>query len=331
VREITTDIAIDLLKLGQLDAVLQTTVAPNSTIAGVVNKNTEIGLLGLDLPLLEQLVKDGSYVETSLQSSAYPGLVKGVYAAGVQTFLLTALPQGGEGSQKVELMARILREEQQGIELNLREEVLDQKGKPTEPFVLTLVGSPISSQWWDVVHSSALGFLVQPGYPRRGEVLQMCEVLGAILSLSVVVLLMERRRRLTPRSTSCILFSLACVLVWAVGALWLQSVEGDISQEFVNLTSAGISLGQTVLLHFGLPLKPAVPTTRNGQLIMDVFSWLGTLLLGGHFLPSFKWLWCKRFEGRLEELEGEVLRHAHAGAAQGFARRNHARSVAQAV
>jgi TRAP-type uncharacterized transport system substrate-binding protein len=333
-REINTEAALDLLRLGELDAVLQTTVAPNAAIAGVVNKDTEISLLGLDLPLLEKLVNDGSYVETSLQSSAYPGLTKGVYAVGVQTFLLTALSKKAEGGQKVELMARILREEQPAIEQNLREEVLQEKSSPAEPFALTLLGSPISSQVVEFVHSSAGSFLVKPGYPRRGEVLHMCEVLAAILTLGAVVLVMERRRRLAPRTTSCILFSLACMLVWAVGALWLQSVEGDITQDFVDLTSAGASLGRTVLLHFGLPLKPAVPTTRNGQLIMDIFSWLGTLLLGGHFLPSFKWLWHKRFASPLEELEGEILhRPAHAAtdsSSQVFTRRKHAGNLALA-
>lgn len=312
VREISTDIAMDLLQLGELDAALQTTVAPNSAIAGVVNKDTEIGLLGLDLPLLEQLVSDGSYVETSLQSSAYPGLSKGVYAVGVQTLLLTALPEQGKGGQKVELLARILREEQWAIERNLRGELLDARGRPSEPFVLTLVGSPINRQLVDVVHRSALGFLVSPGYPRRGEVLQMGEVLAAILALAGVAVVMERRRRLAPRTTSCILFSLGCMLLWALGALWLQSIEGEISQDFVSLFRSAISLFETVLAHLHLPLNPPLPTTRHGQEVMDVVSWLGTLLLGSHLLPLGKRLWRKRFESRLEELEGEILhRPAH--------------------
>lgn len=357
VREINMAMATDLLRLGALKAVLQTTAAPNAAIAGALDGQAEISLLALQLPLMEKLIADGSYVETSLQPNAYSSLKNGVYAVGVQTYLLTGLSDTGEQGQKVRLMARILREDQAAIEKeleaklrearkgtvrdernalqaqakalqqaaqaqNFQEQVLEDQARaltvlaqslnensiPLAPSALVLLGRPVSSQLQDVVHDAAKNFLAFKsendfsifGELRRGELLQICELVAIIVALGLGVVAMERRRWLGRRLTSCALFSLMCALIWVLGAIYLQGVEGDMTQDFVSLTSAGRSLGETVLAHFRLPLNPPIPTTREGQLIMNIFSWLGAFLVGSYVLPYVKWLWRKRFEGLAE-------------------------------
>ncbi len=309
-QEMDLPIAKELLRLGALDAVMQTIATPNPAIAGSLNGRTEISLLGLDLPLMERLVADGSYVETSLQPKAYPSLKESIYAVGVQAYLVTGLPDGDHREPKVELMARILSENQDDIEKNLRKRLESDraknesyKGIPLEPYAMTLLGRPISSQLESVVHDSARDFLAfrspndVPLYAslRRGELAQICGIVGAILVLVAGTLFMKRR--LGRRLTSWALFSLACAFVWLVGAICLQTVEGDLTQDFVNLIAAGTSLGETVLSHLQVPLSPPVPTTRDGQFIMKIFSWLGALLLGSYVLPYAKWVWHKRLEG----------------------------------
>lgn len=309
-KEIDLSMAKELLKLGALDAVIQTIAAPNPTIARALHGHREISLLGLDLSLMERLVADGSYVETSLQRNAYSSLKTGVYAVGVQTYLVTGLPEGDHQAQKVELMARILSERQDDLEKKLRKRLESEWAKdgsptdiPLEPYAMTLLGLPISSPLQSMVHNSARDFLAfrsQDDFAvsaslRRGELQQICGVVGAILVLAAGTLVMKRR--LGRRMTSYVLFSLVCALVWLLGAICLQAVEGDMTQEFVNLTAAGLSLGETILSHLQVPLSPPVPTTRDGQFIMKLFSWLGALLLGGYILPYAKWAWHERFEG----------------------------------
>jgi TRAP-type uncharacterized transport system substrate-binding protein len=370
VREITNSIAMDLLRLGALDAVFQTTVAPNASVAHALEQKTELSLLGLDLSLVEKLVEDGSYVETSLQHSTYPSLEDGVYTVGVQTYLLTRLRKKDDAdSRKVESMARILRANQADIErelqgiveddrahevkndaealkreaavlrkeakaaresnrtvkdqvqaledraqiledqaqaLELRAHALESKPEarneiPAEPFALTLLGSPISSDVLDYVNGSANQFLVQPGRPHRGELLRIGIVLVAFSMLLACVLISERKEQLRPWAASGILFLLACVFVATVGAFWLQAVEGDITQDFVSFRSAVLSLGETVIANLHVPLKPPVPTTRHGQRVMEVFSWLEALLVGSYLLPFAKGLRRNRSASPAEE------------------------------
>lgn len=280
VRNIDTHMALDLLAAGELDAVFQTTVAPNSGIAALVKKPSEISLLGIDWPMVEKLVADGSYVETSLQPSAYPDLDKGVYTVAVQTLLLSNLSDSKDDQFKVEAIARLLHDDRAAIENELRRLIPEADGSPTEPFALTLLGSPLKPQLSPYVHPSAGPFLVPPGNLRRGELTQMFVVIVSTLIFCAVFLAVEKKRRLSRRQTATVLLSAAFVLTWVVGAILLQGAEGDITQEFVSLVAAGKAIGLTVISHSHLPVKPPLPTTRSGQLDMDVVSWLMTLLVG---------------------------------------------------
>jgi TRAP-type uncharacterized transport system substrate-binding protein len=133
-RDISLPMAFDLLRAGELDAVFQTTAAPDSRIGGLVN-STEVRFLGLEWPMVERLDADGSYIETSLQKTAYPVLGEGVYTVGVQTLMLTSLKP--DQNQKVETLARFLRDEQDAIQFEL------QKTDHQWPTALTLIGTPL--------------------------------------------------------------------------------------------------------------------------------------------------------------------------------------------
>ena len=278
-REVNFGMALDLLRLGDLDAVFQSTVAPESRIRKLVS-TTEVGFLGIDWPIVNKLSNNGTYVQTSLQRTAYPVIQQGVYTVGVQGLLLTGLGLTGEDARKVETIARFLRDRQPEIEAQLSN--LD----GNEQTVLTLLGTPLSDQLKQFVHDSARPFLVF-GRLRPRTLVQLCLLAVGIFVLGAVGLLLERGRRFTAY-TPVILFLLAFIFLWACGATWLQAVEGEVSQDFASLPSAAWSLGSTVLAHFGLPTDPAVPTTSNGHNVMKIFSWIGVLLVGSLVLPPLK-------------------------------------------
>lgn len=276
-REVNFEMALDLLRLGDLDAVFQSTVAPESRISKLVS-DTEVRFLDIDWPIVNKLGNDGTYIQTSLQRTAYPVLQQGVYTVGVQGLLLTGLSLAGEDARKVETMARFLRDRQPEIEAKLSDK--DQS-------TLTLLGAPLGEQLSPYVHNSARPFLVL-GHLRPRTLLQLCLLAFGIFVLGTIGLLLERGRRFTGYNAPMILFALAFIFLWACGATWLQAVEGDISQDFASLPSAAGSLGSTVLNHFGLPTHPAEPTTSSGQNVMKIFSWIGVLLVGSLVLPPLK-------------------------------------------
>jgi TRAP transporter TAXI family solute receptor len=75
---LTFEEALKRLRSGELDAVFRTAVAPTKEIADTLsNKNLEIRLLGLDESTMDLLVRNGMYIETSLQKMDYPQLKAG--------------------------------------------------------------------------------------------------------------------------------------------------------------------------------------------------------------------------------------------------------------
>jgi TRAP transporter TAXI family solute receptor len=85
--------AVNRLKTWKLDAIFQTEVAPAKDIADALSEpRSEIRLLGFDWSSVELLVKNGMYIETSLQKTEYPQLDGGIYTVGVEALLLTRSP-----------------------------------------------------------------------------------------------------------------------------------------------------------------------------------------------------------------------------------------------
>jgi hypothetical protein len=64
IRQLNLELAGDLLELRQLDLAFTTAVTPSGQFVTLFNE-TRIRPLGMERPLIERLVEDGSYVETS--------------------------------------------------------------------------------------------------------------------------------------------------------------------------------------------------------------------------------------------------------------------------
>jgi hypothetical protein len=229
--------AMDLLMAGELDAIFQTTVAPERNIATLLQKPSEITLLGVDWSMVEKLVSDDSYVQTSIQPSAYPDLRSGVYTVAVQTLLVTN--QTDSSNETVSRMVEVLRDERQTIEDELSHATALDPRSPVEPFTLTLLDSPLKPQISPYVHEGAREFLVPPGHLRRGVATQIAIVISGSMVFLSVFLALRRKHKLSRRQTFVVLDLAVCQLVWFVGASLLQATDGDIAQEFATLVAAG--------------------------------------------------------------------------------------------
>jgi TRAP-type uncharacterized transport system substrate-binding protein len=308
-REIDSAMAMELLRQGELDAVFQVSVAPNSALEKVINQKTEVSLMSIDWPMVEKLVEDGSYVETSLQPSEYRALDHGVYTVGVQTLMLTRLGASATDQKKVAMIAQLLHDEEERIESELgiaEKKIAADNGSGASsqlavaPNILTLLGSPVNQRLWPYIHQAADPYLVKSGI-RHQALVEVLILLGLLVIVSGTALVMEWGRHFAAYYPARVLLVTACVLVWAIGAVWLQAVEGDISQDYSCFHEAGISLALSVIHHFGLPVDAPPATTRSGQFALEVFSWLGVLLVGGFCIPFVKWIWQQGIQPRLVE------------------------------
>src|SRR5262249_44179155 len=159
----------------------------------------------------------------SLQSQAYPVLEHGLYTIGVQTLLLTGLGETGADDEKVKIVAQLLRNRQDAIENKMKE-------YPNWPSALTLVGATLRKEQPGVMHKSAQPYIVT-GRLRPATWWQLLSLASAILMVAIVGLTLERGRRIAARYTSKIIFLLVCGLLWAIAAIWLQALEGDINED----------------------------------------------------------------------------------------------------
>ncbi len=280
--------AMKLLELGELDAVFQSTVARNPIVYDLM-KDSEVSLLGLDWPAVESLEKDGSYVETSLQKNVYPELDHGVFTAGIQTFLVTRLGDTPEDQAKVSAVARLLSEQQPAIEEGITKRDPDyiNGNHSLAPFRLILVGSPIKDYLVKQgrVHPAASEFLIRPGHLRSKTINLLWILTVTIVVVGGTAIFLERKQWLARYHRTGILVTLAFVLFWALAAVWLQALEGDVTQDYSSLSGSAVSFAKTVASHFKLPIQGPTPTTRAGQTALDIFSWLGVFLVATFLLP----------------------------------------------
>ena len=308
-RDVTYTMALHLLALGELDAVFQTTVATSHTIADLMNK-TEITLLGMDWPTVGKLVeendtsKNGSYVETSFQKRSYPALSQSIYVVGVQTYLLAGPGRKDEKHQaeKVLALARLLYKQQETIENSMRGPGTNGGKTQAEPFRLTLLGSPLKHQLCDPINhinAQAIQFLVKPGHLRRGTKRALWTLVSGVFVLAGATLLLGRKRKFMATYRRWMLLVLALLFLWGLAAIWLQTVEGDITQDFSSLSDSASAFARNVLSQLQLPVSAPEPSTQAGQRALRIFTWLGALLVGTFFLPIIKQVWVGDFMARL--------------------------------
>jgi TRAP-type uncharacterized transport system substrate-binding protein len=308
-RDVTYTMALHLLALGELDAVFQTTVATSQTIADLMNR-TEITLLGLDWPTVGKLVeendtsKNGSYVETSFQKRSYPALSQSIYVVGVQTYLLAGPGRKDEKHQaeKVLALARLLYKQQETIENSMRGKGASGGKIQAEPFRLTLLGSPLKHQLCDPINhinAQAMQFLVKPGHLRHGTRRALWTLVSGVFILAGATLWLGRKRKFMATYRRWMLLVLALIFLWGVAAIWLQTVEGDITQDFSSLSDSASAFARNVLSQLQLPVSAPEPSTQAGQRALRIFTWLGALLVGTFFLPIIKQVWVGDFMARL--------------------------------
>ena len=303
---ITFKEAVDLLRNGDLDAVFQTEVAPTKRIEDILsNRDLEIRLLGFDLPSVELLVKNGMYVETSLQKIDYPQLDAGIYTVGVAALLVTR--EGVDGDD-IATLAQILRDNRDDLETHLQRTLLgdyeanfDPNGESLlsgnvasqliEPSTLTLLGSRVAQGLSDRVQLNARQYLWTWPIPREAAI-RILILLAALILVCAIGFLHPRGRQLMSRNTRVILLVVGCVIAWMIGGAWLQVVEGGLNQHFNTLRASCFSLAENVAAK--LPIfffTPPVPTTREGATIITWFTGIGVLLFTGFIFPLLKKLW----------------------------------------
>lgn len=280
--------AMKLLQLGELDAVFETTVARNPIVFDLM-KETEVSLLGLDWPEVERLEEDGSYVETSLQRNVYPALDHGIFTVGIQTLLVTRLGETPEDQAKVAAVARLLSEQLASIEKGITQRDPDYGKFPMATFRLILVGSPVKRYLMQAnhlhIHPAALSFLIKPGHLRKKTEHLLWIIAVTILICGGAAIVLERKQWLARYHRTGILVTLSLILFWMLAAVWLQAVEGDVTQDYSSLSGSAASFFKNVASHFELPVQGPPPTTRAGQTALDIFSWLGVALVATFLLP----------------------------------------------
>lgn len=303
---ITFDQAVARLRTGDLDAVFQTEVAPTKRVADVLsNRDLEIRLLPFSLDSIDLLVKNGMYVESSIQQIDYPQVRGGIYTVGVEALLVAR--RGVDGDDIVTL-ARMLRDNPDDLELHLQqilagdyEATSDPMGESPvsqkalsgliDPSSMTLIGTQVPAPLLDHVDLNARNYLWK--WPIRKEAaLRIMGLSALLLVVCIVGLVHPGGRRLAGKNAKLIILTVACLVGWLVGGTWLQAVEGGLNQHFTTLTKSCLALAENVGAKVQLPFSPLpTPITREGTTIMTWFSWLGFLMLTSFAYPLAKKTW----------------------------------------
>ncbi len=285
-----------------LDAIIQTRVAPSRAIQNAL-KNSEIQMLGIDWATVERMTRDGIYRETSIQESEYPSVGTAVYSIGVPALLLT---RSGTDADAVRAMAELIEDHQDDIEHHLERNLLAEGGgrgdadsdAPTMvdgevigPTKLTLVGSKVSESIRAYVDPEAKAYL-WPWSIRRGTFIRLAVLFIALMAVGVFLRLHSCGRSLVSGYFRELLFVFGGVLGWAIAAMWLQAIEGDLNEHFTTLWASALSLGENVLAKLPLQFSFApTPTTRNGAALVSTFSYIVASLATIYMLPWLTKAW----------------------------------------
>ena len=309
--DLTFDEAKKRLRSGELDAVFRTAVAPNREVAETLaDKNLEIRLLGLDAASMDVLVKNGMYIETSLQRMDYRELRTGLFTVGVQALLVV---REGVDGDAIATVADLLEDGQSDLETHLGrvlagayEETIDPNldspapaqaaAKVIEPSSLTLLGTKLPGPLMDFVDANATEYLWT--WPIRREAAIRIVVLLVLLAACTGVLLHPRGRKRAGRFVRLIAWVMALAFIWMICAAWLQAVEGGLNQNFTTLPNASWAMAQNLAAKLQLPINAPTPTTRQGTTIVNWFTAVCVLLVTTFAYPWLKKLWQRMQTGK---------------------------------
>jgi TRAP transporter TAXI family solute receptor len=295
--------ALVYLRSGEeLDAIIQTRVAPARLIQKAL-KDSEIQLIGIDWDTVQRMTRDGIYRETSIQESEYPSIGAAVFSIGVPAFLLT---RSKTDADAVRAMAELIEDQQDDIEHHLQRNLQADgggrgdadsdapamiDGEIVGPTKLTLVGSKVPESVRTYVDPEAKAYL-WPWSIRRGTFIRLAILFLALMAVVVFLRVHSCGRSLVDGYLRELLFVLGGVLAWAIAAMWLQAIEGDLNEHFTTLWASALSLGENVLAKLPLQFSFApTPTTRNGAALVSTFSYLVASLATIYMLPRITKAW----------------------------------------
>lgn len=306
--DLTFEEAKKRLRSGELDAVFRTSVAPNREVAETLaDKNLEIRLLGLDVSAMDVLVKNGMYIETSLQRMDYRELPTGLFTVGVEALLVVREGVDGDDIATVADLLQdnpIYLERRLGLVLasaydpsidpNVDSRVPPQvAAKVIAPSSQTLLGTKLPEPLMGFVDANAAEFLWR--WPIRREAAIRILVLVVLLAACTGLLLHPWGRRRAGRFVRLIAWVMALAFSWMIGAAWLQAVEGELNQNFTTLGSASWAMAQNLVGKLLSPLQISIsaptPTTRQGTSILNWFTGIFVLLVTTFAYPWLKKLW----------------------------------------
>jgi TRAP transporter TAXI family solute receptor len=297
--------ALALLQAWKLDAIFETEVAPSDDIANALKqRDYELGLMGLGLPSAELLSQNGMYIETSLQKSEYPQVDGQLYTVGVETLLLTR--SDPKIADAVSTLAKTMRDRGSDIITHLQWVVANtekvssadpsqdtriswgQSRQLTEPQSLSLLGTKVPKGIVPDADKITASFLWAFAIPKEAAL----RILILIIAFGLVICaawLHPTGRRFAGRNIRPLLFLAAFGILFTIGGVSMQVVEGGLNSHFTTLLGSCISLGENIIGKLPIPFPNLpTPTSQRGLTLMAWSSWIGFLLLTGFVIPLLK-------------------------------------------
>lgn len=292
--------AMNRLKSWELDAIFQTEVSPAKDIADELkDSGSEIRLLGLDWPSVELLVRNGMYIETSLQKTEYSQLDNGIYTVGVEALLLTRSDVPNEVIAK---LAEILHDRGDDILTHLQLILAKNSGidvdpatdsrlsraqsrKLIEPQSLSLLETQVPATLLVRAHPQAKGYLWTWRIPKEAAV-RIGELTVGLIVICILMIHSGLRRR-AGQNWKFVFFLVGYLVLFVIGGVSLQAIEGGLNQGFTTLWTSCVSLGEDILAKV-LPIQAHTPTSQFGVTVMTWFSWALIGLFTLHIYPALK-------------------------------------------
>jgi len=305
-----------LKKSEELDAIIQTRVAPTKPIYDALN-GSEIQMLSLDSATIDRVTRDGVYQMSAIHRLDYPNIRDGVTTVGVQALLMT---RNDVDADAIRALARIIHDGQDDIQRHLERNLEVESGATgnpdadsqtmkavqiVDPVVLTLIGTRPAANLAKYVDREADEYIWHFAL-RRATVFQLSGLLVFFFSLVAFLRYNEKGREFFRGYYREVIFFAGVATSWVFTSVWLQATDGPLNEHYTTLSQSAGSVAANVISKFPVQIFSAPPpTTRSGQTVVSIFSYLGFLMLTVYAIPTLRKSWA-RWGGHVLGLEEAV-------------------------